>query len=100
MPHPISNVPKNRDAYLNAIINGRKEAPTAVPLYLAELLLDSAASYYRQMLNRYFQVRPFTKLVVAGSCEELIEECKSEMVAENNTDNLISVFNVMSFEES
>ncbi len=90
----------NRDAYLNALINGRKEAPTAAPLYLAKLLLDSAASYYRQMLSRYFQVTPFTKLIVAGSCEELTKECKSAKVAYNNIDQLISVFKEMSFEES
>lgn len=78
LPFPMF---EDRSAYLGALIDGRRRhGPSAAPLPLANLLLESASAFYRDTIARYFVDRPFTKLLVADDERAFRRSCEEEHV--------------------
>jgi len=90
LPFPMF---ENRNAYLDTLIQGRKIAPSVAPLPLAGLLLESASSFYRGIINRFFAARPFTKLLVGDHEKTFRLLCSEERLSSGTTERLVEEFN-------
>jgi len=77
---PICPVPfpmfLDRDSYLDALIQGRKAAAHEAPSLLLDLLLDSAITYYRDILQQYTDYKTRFYLHVE-SMEDLTHQLKA-----------------------